>query len=93
MFLESVTFQFHARMLSSEVAQSLKSYRLFRTLGSRSLPVTAMLYFSGKANTSIHGLGEDDTAIRNQQVREHRPAEQNVIGHIGFHITHWCEQV
>ena len=93
MFLESVTFQFHARMLSSEVAQSLKSYGIFRTLGSRSLSVTAMLYFSGKANTSIHDLGEDDTAIRNQQVREHGHAEQNVIGHIGFHITHWCEQV
>ena len=28
-FLESVTFQFHARMLSSEVAQSLKNYGHF----------------------------------------------------------------
>ena len=35
---------------------------IFRTLGSGSLSVTAMLDFSGKANTSIHGLGEDDTA-------------------------------
>ena len=61
-FLESVTFQLHARMLSSEVAQSLKSYGNFRTLGTRSLSVTAMLSFSGKANTSIHGLGVDDTA-------------------------------
>ena len=52
-------FQFHARMLSSEVAQSLKSYRHFRTLRPGSLLVTAMLYFSGKTNTSIHGLGED----------------------------------
>ena len=32
-----------------------------QTLGSRSLSVKAMLNFSGKANTSIHGLGEDDT--------------------------------
>ena len=32
-FLESVTFQFHARMLSSEVAQSLKSYGYFPDLG------------------------------------------------------------
>ena len=32
-FLESVTFQFHARMLSSEVAQSLKSYGPFSDLG------------------------------------------------------------
>ena len=32
-FLESVTFQFHARMLSSEVAQSLKSYEHFSDLG------------------------------------------------------------
>ena len=37
---------------------------IFRTLGSGSLSVTAMLDFSGKANTSIHGLGEDDTASR-----------------------------
>ena len=28
---------------------------------SGSLSVTVMLGFSGKANTSIHGLGEDDT--------------------------------
>ena len=32
-FLESVAFQFHARMLSSEVAQSLKSYGNFSDLG------------------------------------------------------------
>ena len=32
-FLESVTFQFHARMLSSEVAQSLKRYGHFSDLG------------------------------------------------------------
>ena len=37
---------------------------IFRTLGSGSLLVTAMLDFSGKANTSIHGLGEDDTASK-----------------------------
>ena len=35
---------------------------VFRTLGSRSLSITAMLYFSGKANTSINDLGGDDTA-------------------------------
>ena len=35
---------------------------IFRTLGSGSLPVTAMLDFSGKANTSIHVLEKDDTA-------------------------------
>ena len=29
---------------------------------SGSLSITAMLDFSGNANTSIHGLGEDDTA-------------------------------
>ena len=34
-FLESVTFQFHARMLSSEVAKSLKSYGHFSDLGVR----------------------------------------------------------
>ena len=32
-FLESVTFQFHARMRSSEVAQSLKSYEHFSDHG------------------------------------------------------------
>ena len=32
-FLESVTFQLHARMLSSEVAQSSKSYGHFSDLG------------------------------------------------------------
>ena len=52
-FLESVTF--HARMLSSEVA---RSYGHFSDL----VVEIAMLNFSGKANTSIHGLGEDDTA-------------------------------
>ena len=35
---------------------------IFRILGSGSLLVTAMLAFSGKANTSIPGLGENDTA-------------------------------
>ena len=35
---------------------------IFKTLGSGSLSATAMLDFSGKANTSIHGLVEDDTA-------------------------------
>ena len=35
---------------------------IFPTLGSGSLSVTAMLDFSGKANTSIHGLEEVDTA-------------------------------
>ena len=35
---------------------------IFWTLGSRTLSVTAMLNFASKANTSIHGLGEDDTA-------------------------------
>ena len=44
-------------MLGSEVAQSLKSYGDFSDFG-----VTAMLDFSGKANTSNHSLGEDDTA-------------------------------
>ena len=35
---------------------------IFRTSGSRSLSVTALLNFSGKANTSIHSLGGDDKA-------------------------------
>ena len=67
-FLESVTFQFHACMLSSEseVAQSLLiiSYGHFSDLGD-GIALShrhGMLDFSGKANTSIHGIGEDDTA-------------------------------
>ena len=44
-----MTFQLHARMLSSEVAQSLKSSV---HLGSRSRSVSAMLNCAGKANTS-----------------------------------------
>ena len=57
------------RMLSSQVAQTLKSMDIFRTLGSRSLSVTAMLNFSGKANTSIRSLGEDDMATLEQGLR------------------------
>ena len=43
------------------VAETGFSHRLtaYKIVGSFS--VTAMLDFSGKANTSIHGLGEDDT--------------------------------
>ena len=40
---------------------------IFRTLSLRLLSVTAMLYFSGKANTSIHGLTLADTADRDPQ--------------------------
>ena len=54
-FLESATFQFHAGMLSSVMD-------IYRILGSSSLSVSALLNFSGKANTSIHGLGGDDKA-------------------------------
>ena len=39
---------------------------IFRTLGSGSLSGTAMLTFSGKANTSIHGFGEDDKLMMGQ---------------------------
>ena len=42
---------------------------IFWTFGSGSLSVTTMLNFSGEANTSIHGLGEDDTAKGNVRVR------------------------
>ena len=45
-------------MHSSEVTQSSN------VLGS--LSVTAMFDFWGEANTSIHGLGEDDTAIKSE---------------------------
>ena len=39
-----------------------KVMNIFQTPGSGSLSVTAMLDFSGKANSPIHGLGEDDLA-------------------------------
>ena len=35
---------------------------IFRSLGSGLLSVTAMLDFSSETHTSIHRLGEDDTA-------------------------------
>ena len=47
---------------SAQRSHSHLKVRDIRTLGSGSLSVTAMLDFSGMANTSIHGLGEDDTA-------------------------------
>ena len=68
-FFESVIFQLSDRMLGSQVAQTLKSMDILLTLGSRSLSVTVILNFSGKhgrANTSIQGLGEDDTATFEQ---------------------------
>ena len=37
---------------------------IFQTLGSGLLSVTTMLDFSGRANTSMHGVREDDTANR-----------------------------
>ena len=40
---------------------------IFRTLGSGSLSVTAMLDFLGKTIFLIHGLGEDDTATPKRQ--------------------------
>ena len=46
-----------------------KVMNIFRTLGSGSLSVTAILDFSGKANTSIHGLGENDTARATAVIR------------------------
>ena len=47
-------------MLSSEVAKSIKSYGHFSDLGVEI--ALSDRNVSGKANTSIHGLGEDDTA-------------------------------
>ena len=55
----------HAQL---RVRSHWKVMDIFRTLGSWSLSVTAMLNFSGKANTSIHGLWEDDTARPGQPV-------------------------
>ena len=56
------SFQFHARMLSSEVSQSLKSYEHFSGLGvGISLSHRNVGFFISN-NTSIHSLGEDDTS-------------------------------
>ena len=49
-------------MLSSEVAQSLKSYRHFSDLGVGIVFSHRHVGCLGKASTSIHGRGEDDTA-------------------------------
>ena len=51
----------HAQLRGRTVIKKVMD--IFRTLWSGSLSVAAMLDFSGKANTSIHGLGEDDTAM------------------------------
>ena len=50
-------------MPACSVIQKFCLMNIFRILGSRSLSVTAMLNFSGKANTSIHDLGKDDMAM------------------------------
>ena len=48
---------------SSHSSHSQKNVmEIFRTLGSRSLSVIAILIFSGKTHTAIHGLSEEDTA-------------------------------
>ena len=49
----------HAQLRGRTVIQKLWTF--FGPWG-RDLSVTAIWNFSGKANTSIHGLGEDDTA-------------------------------
>ena len=51
-------------MLSSEVAQLLKSYGYFSDLGVEITLSHRHVEFSGKANTSIYGFGVDDTADR-----------------------------
>ena len=71
-------------MLSSKGAQSLKSYGHFSDLGVGSLSVTAMLYFSGKANTSIHGLREDVTARYTSDA-----AMTNESDHAAIHDDAW----
>ena len=50
----------HAQLRGRTVIKKVMD--IFRTLGSGSASVTAMSDFSCKANTSIHGQGEDDTA-------------------------------
>ena len=62
---------------------------IFRTLGSRSLSVTAMFNFSGKANTSIHGLGEDKMASY-LSVTE---APHNIENEINRALGHLCEHI
>ena len=66
-FFKSVAFQLHARMLSSKVGQSLKSHEHFSDLGvGIALSHRHVGFFGYLANTSIHGLGEDDTARSNK---------------------------
>ena len=63
-FLESVTFQSHARMLSSQVAQvNKKLWTLFGLWGRDSSWVTAMFNFSGETS-------ERTTRLKNRQNSE-----------------------
>ena len=50
----------HAQLRGRTVNKELWTF--CRTMESRSRSVTAMLDFSGKTNTPIHGLGEDEAA-------------------------------
>ena len=58
-FLESVTFQFHARMLNSEDAQSLKSYGHFSDLGV-GIALNTGRFATGKVR---HKIGRFATAL------------------------------
>ena len=84
--------------LAPEAEKFQPQIDIFWTLGSGSLSVTAMLDFSGKADTSIHGLGEDDTANEWQQpqtLKRHSPTvflSDSLLKSLGKPpMGSWCE--
>ena len=54
------------------------------------LSITAMFYFSGKANTSIHGLREDDT-VKLESVNVRERLEQPEIWRHWHVLAHTCQ--
>ena len=61
-FLWTVLFKTCPQIIRSKIVVIKKLWTFFRSLGSRSLSIIAMLNFSGEANTLIHCIREDDTA-------------------------------
>ena len=64
---------------------------IFRTLGKGSLSVTSLLDLSGKSNTSIHGRGEDDTAMTLHDALLVRKIHKSDVGSmLGLRRRQWA---
>ena len=62
----------HAQLRGRKVIKKLWTF-FGPCMGSTPLSVTAMLNFSGKANTPIHGLGEGATATEYHENNQEKP--------------------